>query len=74
MENLLDKHGKLQVLSRTHPRYVGAKIGIHNPSGAKVGKVSHIKNTEYLYVLGDVELTEEKMAPHGWFFEEPLSV
>ena len=74
MESLLESHGKLQVLSRAHPRYVGAKIGIHDPSGEKVGKVSHVKNTEYLYILGDVSLSEEKMTPHGWFFEEPLSV
>jgi len=32
-------------------RYVGAQIGIYNPSGRKVGRVGHLKNKEYLYVV-----------------------
>ncbi len=35
------------------PRYVGAKIGIHDPNGRKVGAVSHVRNTEYVVVAGD---------------------
>lgn len=31
-------------------RYVGAKIGIYNPRGEKVGRVGHLTNTEYVYV------------------------
>jgi adenine-specific DNA-methyltransferase len=31
-------------------RYVGAQIGIYNPRGEKVGRVSHLRNTEYLYI------------------------
>jgi adenine-specific DNA-methyltransferase len=34
-------------------RYVGAQIGIHNPQGKKVGKVSHLRNVEYVVVGGD---------------------
>ena len=34
-------------------RYVGARIGIHNPAGRKVGTVSHLRNTEYVLVAGD---------------------
>ena len=34
-------------------RYVGAQIGIHNPQGKKVGKVSHLRNVEYVVVSGD---------------------
>jgi adenine-specific DNA-methyltransferase len=34
-------------------RYVGAQIGIHNPQGKKVGKVSHLHNVEYVVVGGD---------------------
>lgn len=33
-----------------YKRYVGAQIGIYNPSGEKVGRVSHLRNKEYLYV------------------------
>ncbi len=34
-------------------RYVGAQIGIHNPQGKKVGKVSHLRNLEYVVVGGE---------------------
>ncbi len=33
-------------------RYVGAQIGIYNPSGAKVGSVGRLRNTEILFVVG----------------------
>jgi adenine-specific DNA-methyltransferase len=33
-------------------RYVGAQIGIHNPQGEKVGRVSHLTNREFLFVAG----------------------
>ena len=33
-------------------RYVGARIGIHDPSGNKVGTVSHLRNTEYVVLAG----------------------
>ncbi|CAG1005271.1 Modification methylase FokI [Phycisphaerales bacterium] len=32
-------------------RYVGAQIGIYNPRGEKVGKVSHLRNKEFVYVV-----------------------
>lgn len=51
MESLLRGRGKLTVVEMTHDRYVGAKIGIYNPSGEKVGRVGHLKNSEYLYVV-----------------------
>ena len=36
-----------------HGRYVGAKIGIHNPRGEKVGTVGRLTNTEYLFVASE---------------------
>jgi len=33
-------------------RYVGAKIGIHDPSGNRVGTVGRLRNREYLFVAG----------------------
>lgn len=51
MEALLLGRGELTVLEIIHDRYVGAKIGIYNPSGEKVGQVGHLKNTEYLYIV-----------------------
>lgn len=43
--------GHLQVIAIPHDRYVGAKIGIHNPRGERVGTVGRLRNVEYLYVL-----------------------
>jgi adenine-specific DNA-methyltransferase len=40
-------------------RYVGAKIGIHNNKGKKVGKVSHLKNIEHIIVACNKELLGE---------------
>ncbi|MEZ4286706.1 MAG: DNA adenine methylase [Polyangiales bacterium] len=36
-------------------RYVGAQIGVYNPSGDKVGEVSHLRNKELLFVASDDE-------------------
>jgi len=49
---LASTHGDLAVMPVAFRRYVGAKIGIHNPSGVKVGRVSHLTNHEYLFVAG----------------------
>ena len=51
LEAILSRRGAVQVHERAHDRYVGAKIGIHNPAGEKVGTVSHTKNREYLFVV-----------------------
>ena len=34
-------------------RYVGARIGIFNPSGDKVGRVGHLSNQELLVIAGE---------------------
>jgi len=39
-------------------RYVGAQIGIHNAMGERVGKVSHLRNTEYVFVAGPTAQVE----------------
>jgi adenine-specific DNA-methyltransferase len=48
----------VEVLAFDSKRYVGALIGIFNPSGEKVGRVSHTRNTEYVVLAGP----EEKIA------------
>jgi adenine-specific DNA-methyltransferase len=40
-------------------RYVGARIGIHNPAGAKVGTVSHLSNHELVVVAGERALVRK---------------
>jgi adenine-specific DNA-methyltransferase len=51
METLLSERGRVSVVEREFKRYVGAQIGIYNPQGKKVGKVSHLLNKEYLYLV-----------------------
>jgi adenine-specific DNA-methyltransferase len=45
--------GAVEVLEFDSKRYVGAQIGIHNPSGELVGTVSHVRNLEYLLIAGE---------------------
>jgi adenine-specific DNA-methyltransferase len=45
----------VEVLAFDSRRYVGAQIGIFNPQGARVGHVSHTRNTEYVVLSGDTE-------------------
>ena len=45
----------VEVLAFDSKRYVGALIGIHGPTGAKVGNVSHTRNTEYVLLSGDAD-------------------
>lgn len=49
---LLATRGEVASLEVDYKRYVGAQIGIYNPSGEKVGKVSHLRNREYLFLAG----------------------
>ena len=50
---MLSSRGEVQVIEIARPRYVGARIGIHNPKGEKVGAVGRLRNVEYLFVVGD---------------------
>ena len=63
MEALLSTRGRVTVLSHDYKRYVGAQIGIYNPSGEKVGAVSHLRNLEYLYVVETNALEQELSLP-----------
>ena len=46
-------------------RYVGARIGIFNPSGRKVGRVSHLSNQELLVIAGDPALVRRVVEAVG---------
>ncbi|QDH72814.1 DNA adenine methylase [Brevundimonas sp. M20] len=50
---MLSARGEVQVIEIARPRYVGARIGIHNPKGEKVGAVGRLRNVEYLFVVGE---------------------
>lgn len=51
LESMLKPRGRVRVIERDYKRYVGAQIGIYNPRGEKVGRVSHLRNTEMLFVV-----------------------
>lgn len=51
LQAILEPHGTVTVLEVDSKRYVGAQIGIYNPSGVKTGKVSHLRNHELLFVV-----------------------
>jgi adenine-specific DNA-methyltransferase len=50
--DLLAARGHVAALAIDFPRYVGARIGIHDPAGVRVGTVSHVRNLEYVLVCG----------------------
>ena len=52
LESMCAHHHDVRTLAFDSARYVGARIGIHNRSGTKVGAVSHLCNREYLVVAG----------------------
>jgi adenine-specific DNA-methyltransferase len=49
-------------------RYVGALIGIHNLDGEKVGRVSHVRNVEYVVLAGDPQLVD-RLSDAAYSFE-----
>jgi len=51
LERILSVRGRVRVVAREGPRYVGARIGIHNPRGERVGRVGHLRNTEFVFVV-----------------------
>lgn len=44
--------GAVRVLNHDFHRHVGARLGIFNPTGKKVGRVSHTRNVEHLLICG----------------------
>lgn len=50
---LLAVRGEVAAMEVDYKRYVGAQIGIYNPQGDKVGKVSHLRNRELLFLSGE---------------------
>jgi adenine-specific DNA-methyltransferase len=56
---LLGEKGFVRAVEVDSKRYVGAQIGIHNLRGERVGRVSHLRNTEVLFVVGPDEAAVE---------------
>ena len=43
----------VEVVAFDSKRYVGAQIGVHGPTGEKVGEVKRLRNVEYLFLAGE---------------------
>lgn len=61
--------GHVEILAFPSDRYVGARIGIHNPAGQRVGTVGRLRNVEYVLVAGDKARVRRLVTP--W---QPLAV
>ena len=57
LEAMLAARGHVQVIEIPYGRYVGAKIGIHNPKGEKVGQIGRLTNVEYLFLATERRLS-----------------
>lgn len=72
--SMLASRGEVLVLEHDFKRYVGAQIGIHNKLGERVGEVSHLRNTESLYVAGDPGTLERvRQRLHTGLSRSPLA-
>lgn len=61
-------HEEVRLLAFDSKRYVGAQIGIYNPSGEKVGQVKKLRNVEYVFLAGPSEIVNRCASaalPHG---------
>ncbi|HRP62166.1 MAG TPA: DNA adenine methylase [Phycisphaerales bacterium] len=62
MESMLARlwcgEAHVMTVENDYKRYVGAQIGIYSPRGAKVGRVSHVRNKEYIYIASREDLSE----------------
>ncbi len=50
---ILRRRGPVAALEFDYRRYVGARIGIYNPAGQRVGRVGRLMNRERLFLVGD---------------------
>jgi adenine-specific DNA-methyltransferase len=63
-EMLLARFDDVAAIAVPSRRYVGAQIGIHDLRGDVVGEVSHLHNTEWLFVAGpDAAAIAEAASP-----------
>jgi adenine-specific DNA-methyltransferase len=61
-ERMLASRGHVHVIAKDFKRYVGAQIGVYNPQGERVGEVSHLRNTEFVYVASADRDAVERVA------------
>jgi adenine-specific DNA-methyltransferase len=71
VHQLLVEVGHVARIDVEGKRYVGAQIGIHNPAGEKVGRVSHLRNREHLFLVGPDRAVVEEVAGLGLAASRP---
>ena len=52
----------VEVVAFDSKRYVGAQIGVHGPTGEKVGEVKRLRNVEYVFLAGERERVQAAAA------------
>jgi adenine-specific DNA-methyltransferase len=62
IERCLGSRGHDAIATFDFPRYVGARIGVYNPKGEKVGRVSHVRNNEMLFCVAKSRMRAERAA------------
>jgi adenine-specific DNA-methyltransferase len=65
LEALCSEGRSVATLAFDSARYVGARIGIFDPSGVKVGRVSHLSNQELLVIAGEKALVQRVVEAVG---------
>lgn len=65
LEEMCAHHQEVVTLAFESARYVGARIGIHNPAGERVGAVSHLHNRELLVIAGEATRVQRVVAELG---------
>lgn len=60
LEAMLASRGHVRVVTTDFKRYVGAQIGIYSPRGEKVGKISHLRNKEMLFIVSPDRAAAER--------------
>ncbi len=65
LEDLCAVRGTVATLAFDSSRYVGARIGIFDPSGRKVGRVGHLSNRELLVMAGEPDAVRRATAAAG---------
>jgi adenine-specific DNA-methyltransferase len=64
LAGMVSDRDEVRVLAFDSKRYVGAQIGIHGPTGKKVGRVGRTRNVEYLIVAGPQRTVARMTAGH----------
>lgn len=62
LTEMLATRGETGVFAIEQPRYVGARIGIHNHKGKRVGRVGRLQNVEYFFLSAPDEATLTRVA------------